>query len=217
MSDLMKKMAKVDEIGDLKKRICEVAKSAMDRGVENVNAAELGEVVDMIKDLAEAEEKCMKACYYESVVCAMKKAEEDGDTEWDSDRMGYDNWRYPSSGRFASKGHGSRMGYVDPMMMDRPEEFRMGYDGERSSTSSGNSSSSMSGRSGYGDEYYKYRMARKHYTETKSMTDKEEMDSHANMHMNEAISTMKDIWREADPNLRKQMKAQLAAMMNDMN
>lgn len=86
--------------------------------IEHINTEEMGEVIDMIKDLCEAEEKIYKACYYKSIVEAMEEEEkyeeelekavlkrmieEHGEVEG---RMGYDRWRN-AHGRFARKGHG---------------------------------------------------------------------------------------------------------------
>lgn len=41
--------------------------------ISSVNTEELGEVIDMIKDLAETKEKLYKASYYDSVVKAMSR------------------------------------------------------------------------------------------------------------------------------------------------
>lgn len=121
------------------------------KGAQNVDTKEMGEVVDMIKDMAEAEKCVWEKCYYKSVVEAMqdedaydksvlkemieKYGEKDG-------RAGYDRWRR-SSGRFAPKGQGhetsmavatGRAGY-DPKMPPYydgpygPWNDVMGYDG----------------------------------------------------------------------------------------
>lgn len=109
-------MEKYKDMKDLKHSLIDAAKMEMAKGIDNVNAEELGEVVDMIKDLAEA-------CYYCSIVDAME-----------SESYGYDRWRY-ASGRFAPKGRGTygytpermmpeSMGY-EPKMMDTPETRNM--------------------------------------------------------------------------------------------
>lgn len=45
-------------------------------GIDRVNVNELGELVDMVKDLAEAKEKCRKARYYEAVTQHMENGGE---------------------------------------------------------------------------------------------------------------------------------------------
>lgn len=109
-------------------KICEAKKQLMCWVQEEINCGKeymskdgvvesVGQLVDMVKDLAEAEEKIMKTKYYEMMVCAAMTTGED---MMDVGRMGYDNWRY-KSGKFAPKGSGSnvghgrglRMGFVD--------------------------------------------------------------------------------------------------------
>ena len=219
MQEVKKKMMKVDDIGDIKKRLIECVESHLGNGTEAIDTHELGEVIDMIKDLAEAEEKCMKACYYETIVKAMhEESEED-------ERMGYNPNRY-ASGRYAPKGHGSRMGYdgegrmghhdAREMMGDMWGEPMMGYTGSSMGSRSDAQSGSTS-RSGYGASYDRYQEARRHYTETKSPADKSEMDSYAGRHLGETIATMKEIWKDADPALRKQMKTDMTTLINEMN
>lgn len=97
-------MDKLKDINEVKHALIDAVKMQVSSGIDKVDAGELGEVIDMIKDLASAEKDCMEACYYEAVTEAM---DEDGEG-----RMGYDRWRY-ASGRFAPKGRGSRAyGYL---------------------------------------------------------------------------------------------------------
>lgn len=114
--------------------LTETALCELEKGVECVNTKEFGEVVDMIKDLAEAE-------YKARISKAMEKAEDEEEAEEkymmrmlkdeykdeyskyrdmygeDADKRFYDNYRYKTSGRFAPKGRGSympRRGYEEP-------------------------------------------------------------------------------------------------------
>lgn len=73
------------DLAEMKERLISCVKSELEKGVENVNAVELGEVVDMIKDLAQCEKYCWEAEYYRTVVEAMEDEEE---PEYES-RMGY--------------------------------------------------------------------------------------------------------------------------------
>lgn len=90
-------MEKLKELNELKHTLIDAVKAELAGGIQNVNTEEMGEVVDMIKDLASAEKDCMEAAFYETTTEAMTEGEE---------RMGYDRWRY-SSGRFAPKGRGT--------------------------------------------------------------------------------------------------------------
>lgn len=113
-------------------------------GNGNVNLCEAGQIVDMIKDLADAE-------YHSLISKEMKKAEEEEEEEEkymlkrfkeeygeeDGEKRYYDSWRY-ASGRFAPKGRGMyeprRSGrrhyeeppywHMNPDMQHDPEWYR---------------------------------------------------------------------------------------------
>lgn len=211
-----KLMEHTEEICELKEKLTEWLEEEFEKGKEHVDAKEAGEVVDMIKDLAEAEEKAWKAMYYELISVAMTEAGEDHKS-----RYGYDRWRY-ASGRFAptGRGHRTRMGFtpppehwpttVDPWMGDMYpdyDDYRMGYPGEMIRSQTGDKMTTSYGR---------YKNARKHYTETGSRKDKEEMDEHATHHLTETAETLRDIWKNADPDMKRKMKSELSALMNEM-
>ena len=44
----------VERMHDMIEKLSEVAKSEIDKGIENVDTCEMGQVVDMLKDLSEA-------------------------------------------------------------------------------------------------------------------------------------------------------------------
>lgn len=94
----------IDKICKMKDKLCEYAHQQMQQGLDRVDTREMGAVIDMIKDLAEAERSCMEADYYESVVEAMDGGE---------GRYGYDGGSRGRSGyRVESPdGEGGRMGY----------------------------------------------------------------------------------------------------------
>jgi len=166
----MKLDMELEPIKDMCKKLEEVVKHELGKGIENVDAKELGEVVDMIKDLYEAKEKIVKACYYKGVLEAMEEHDfEDEDEIEEEGRRGYRGQPRSQSGRFMSRGDGrrsnrgrsSRRGYDDMMMyddmdyeemermrdMDRPYG-RMGYSGGSSGGSSSGMSSGGSSSSG---------------------------------------------------------------------
>lgn len=210
-----------DKLDEMKKTLCCWVEGAISSGESNVNAAELSAAVDMIKDIACAQKDVWESCYYKTVVDAMKEGEEEGGLE--NHRMGYnpnrnslgqysrgyehprtDIMRWPEtmmgyspSGAGTRSQSGSRMGYEDVYARMMPPESE---DSER-----------------YGREFGRYRKSRRHYTETKSPEKKREMEEHAAHHMNEAIATFKEIWREADPELRQKMKTDLTKLMGEMN
>lgn len=73
-----------DEIKQTKEQVLQrMRKSIDERGVDRVDVAELGMLADVVKDLAEADEACWEALYYQSVTSAM-----DGQRGYDGG-MGY--------------------------------------------------------------------------------------------------------------------------------
>ena len=72
------------------------------------------------------------------------------------------------------------------------------------------------GNNRYGSAYKEYAQAKRFYTETHSEKDKEEMRVQADHHISDMIASVKDIWRDADPEHKKQMKADLSAFVNQL-
>lgn len=161
------------------KKVCEkvmdIVSTEFEKGAENVDTKEMGEAIDILKDLYEAKEKIVKACYYKYILAAMEKEEtEEEETkkimekmreEYDSEdedmeRRFYDNYRYKRTGRYAPKGRGTyvgRRGYTEPMYhmpLDvyhdyTPEELRdMDREQGKMYYSSGNAGSMSGGNSG---------------------------------------------------------------------
>ena len=124
-------MEKMKDLNEIKHKLIDWVKTETAKGFESPAEVEiLGEVVDMIKDLASAEESCMEAAYYENVTEAMENYEADGG----EGRMGYDRWRYssghPTDGRTMTRdgrttaNSGIRYGYTtnDRMGHQKPSE-----------------------------------------------------------------------------------------------
>lgn len=62
----------VDKIYELKNEfIKRIEHDLSERGVDRIDVKEMGELVDMVKDLAEAEDYCWQAEYYKSITKAM--------------------------------------------------------------------------------------------------------------------------------------------------
>lgn len=224
----------ISRIHAMKESLTEWAKAEIDKGAACVCTAEMGQVIDMIKDLAQAEKDCYEAKYYKEIHESMEDFKEKekceastGGMPWylkflSGDKAGYDNWRYPSSGRFASKGHGMRYGYMpewyDPMMHGPVEwdDGRMGYEGPNDWKTA--TSTTYNDRTGYGTTPYdRYKEAKRHYTESHSTQDKAAMDEHAKKHLETSIDSFRDIWQEADPEMKRKMKTNLASLVNEMN
>lgn len=208
----------IEEIASMEKQLVSCTKSELAKGVESVDTAEMAQAADMIKDLSKALKNHAEAKYYCAVTKAMEEYDED---EWDeSERMGYNSSRSSRTGRFTSRrgsrGGGTRnqsgsmkMGFTDTDYWMRPED--MMDDGDTMSRVREMEDPR------YGKAYNKFRIARKHYHDTKSMTDKEEMSESAKEHMTDTVMTIKEMWKEADPELRKDMKTHLDNLMKEMN
>ena len=160
----------IKRIHEMEEKLTEIALCEINKGIECVNTAEMGAVIDMIKDLACAEKEAREAKEMEKEDEDEKKEneyflkmlkEEYGEEE--GEKRFYDNYRYKSSWRFAPKGKGSympRRGYEEPPYYRMNPEMYKEHDPEwyrdmdRASgkmyytdggNSGGQSSSSMSG------------------------------------------------------------------------
>lgn len=93
--------------------LADCAKTQIKKGIESVDTDEMGKVVDMIKDLAEAE-------YYGKISKAMEEAEYGEDYDYsgayDTERRGYR--RRNSLGRFVSKKGYEEMEHMRDMDRD---------------------------------------------------------------------------------------------------
>ena len=166
-------------------KLSECAKCELDKGIENIDTKEMGEVAEIIKELSEAE-------YYAKISKAMDESEYGEDYDYmgaydEHERKGYRVQRRDSRGRYMS--NRGRRGYESRMMpemdwddmeyhrdMDRNTHNRMYYtDGNMSgSSSSGMSSGSMSSEGGSnsgsrGNSESRYDRARRGYEESKAM------------------------------------------------
>lgn len=124
-----------------------------------------------------------------------------------------------------------------------PEDYRMGYSnsGSRSGNSGGgrsggsgnyggsgnsNGQGNNSGSYGYsegnrggsrrGETYDRYRDNRRHYTDTKDLESKKKMDESMKEYMDDAMDSMKEMWKDADPQLKQSMKAELTKLVQQL-
>lgn len=211
------------KIKELELGIVEGACAALKEcGFSGMDAEELGEITDMLKDLSEAR-------YYDAIADAMH-VEDDPEA---ADRMGYDRWRYASSGRFAPTGRGERMGYpVDGRMMPEGREDwatgAMGYEqdtarGQQSRSDGRNGSNGYNGaRMGYSaarEPYMAaredYERSRRAYTANKTADNRKAMEQSADRHLDEIIETTKEMWAEVDQPMRQKMRDKLVDFVNE--
>lgn len=179
------------DICEMRKELIEWTKEAMSGSPNSVDTQELGEVIDMIKDIYQLEYYCAKTKYYESVTEAM---DEYGDT---------DHFKMGRSGMMRVLPEYDRR----DQRFD-PDEYdiygRMGYSGRVP-------------HSNMGRNWDRYLDARRHYNATKSDSDRMEMSTSAKMHIGETIATLRDMWHDADPDLREKMKKDFSALLQEMN
>lgn len=202
MHELMKKLEKSDRISET--LLCwseeEVAKGKC--GADCCDIEALGQVIDMVKDLAEANEKWVKAKYYETVTMAMEEYDEE-----ESERYGYDNWRY-ASGRFAPKGRGHRSGYTPDLMMYEDEKGVM-------HTGKFGYPMPMEYHPRYGKAYDEYRDAKRYYTQTGDESSKHQMDEKIEESLMDTMDAFAEMYEDASPEVRKRMVNNTKSMLKD--
>lgn len=207
---------KVFEICEMKDSLMQWAREHKD----NASIQQMGEVIDMIKDCAEAEKECWEAKYYQSIVEAMNEEKEA--MKYGGDRAGYDHWRY-SSGRFAPAGRGHYSAGYTPMVDDRGSmdmdwDFknpRMGYTSTSDNTDMRGSNGSRGGSHMSG--YHRYRTARMGYQSSGSEEDKHEMSEATKEQIMELSESVRDIWKDADPSTKKELKNHLMSLIGEMS
>lgn len=237
---------KVEEETKYITKMCEKIGDAinheLDKGIEQVNTEELGEAVDMLKDLYEAKEKLVKACYYKQIMEAMEEHDfEDEEEIMDEGRRGYRGQPRDSRGRYMSRGRGGRRGYEPDMMMydedweemERMRDMdrnigRMGYSGSGSSggsssggmsggssggSSSGNTGGQMSSRMQRDGREGRSGEARRGYMESKEMgKDKGEKMKELENYMKELSSDITEMIGDASPEEKTMMRTKLSTL-----
>ena len=193
------------------------------------------EIADIIKDISEAGEKCMKKKYYEMLICEMMQEDEDMD---EVGVMGYDHWSYARSGRYAPKGRGTysprvtgprRAGYIpDPDMRDVeripgqrihapfPYNVNMPPMGYPMDNKMDTEPIKMGKESRYGDAYDRYKDQKKHYTETRDEHSHHEMNEHIKESARDSLAAMKDMWSDASPEVKQTMRNGMETLLNEM-
>lgn len=213
--------AKVEKLRAMSKTLMNTMECELSKPVEAICTEESGEVIDMIKDLAEAEEKCWKACYYHKIVEAMD--EEKGLMKKICEMQALNVMPMHEMD--------GRMGYVSPNPdtpfdpwymrpwrnpyppMDPPYLDRMGYTGDPM-----RKEKMMDGERPPAGQTMRerYQAARRYFTTSGNPDDKAEMDREAKACLEESLSTMRDIWVDADPKLQEKMKKDLISLMREM-
>ena len=214
-------------------KLAETTKVELDKGIENIDTKEMGEVADIIKDLAEAE-------YYAKISKAMDEAEYGEDYDYmgaydEHERKGYRGQRRDSRGRYMS-----RRGYESPMMMHNDREYMRDIDridgkmyytsGESSmsgSTSGNSSMNSGSSNMGYSESGSNYgsRMQRdsregrsgqmrRGYMEAKEQgKDKQQKMKELEDYMKELSTDVTEMIGDASPEEKSLLKQKMQVLM----
>ncbi len=61
----------------------------------------------------------------------------------------------------------------------------------------------------YGTGYDSYKMAKKHYTETKNESDKTKMNEKINETVVDSVEVLREMWKDASPDTKQKMKQQI--------
>lgn len=231
----------IKNIHSMIEKLSEVAKCELDKGIENIDTKEMGEVAEIIKELSEAE-------YYAKISKAMDEAEYGEDYDYmgayDHERKGYRGQPRDSRGRYMSRrGYESRMmPEMDYDEMERMRDYdrgagKMYYSGSGSmggsQGQSGSSSSSMGGGQssgsmgsqggsrGYSES--RYDRAKRGYEETKSIHKDNSAES-KQMKMKELENYMKELSTDvtemimdASPEEKSILKSKMQVLMQKIN
>ena len=231
----------IKNIHSMIEKLSEVAKCELDKGVENIDTKEMGEVAEIIKELSEAE-------YYAKISKAMDEAEYGENYDYmgayDHERKGYRGQLRDSRGRYMSRrGYESRMmPEMDYDEMERMRDYdrgagKMYYSGSgsmggsqgqsgsgSSSIGGGQSSGSMGsqgGSRGYSES--RYDRAKRGYEETKSIH-KDNSAEGKQMKMKELENYMKELSTDvtemimdASPEEKSMLKSKMQVLMQKIN
>ena len=204
----------VKRIHEMIEKLTKCAEMEFEKGVENINAEEMGEVTDMIKDLAEAE-------YYAKISKAMDESEYGEDYDYmgaydEHSRKGYRGQPRDSKGRYMSR---RRMGYEAPMHI-MPD---MDYNAEEM-----RDMDRMDGRMYYTEPMHsthsesRYDKARRGYMESKEMHKDNSAESKQHKmkeleeYMKSLAEDLTEAIQDATPEERTMAKQKLSSLIQKM-
>lgn len=214
-------------IHDMLEDVSEAASTELSKGTEAINTHEFGEVIDMIKDLTEAEKNKMESCYYKTLIEAMEEHEygEDYDEYGPIERRGYRGQMRDSRGRYTSR---RNYPMQDERMMreDRYGDYmsgRMGYsNGAYGGGSRGMSSSPMTSMtsgsstgSRYGYSHDNYMRNRANYS-TSDPEDKQERMKMMEDYTKDLVSSFSEVLEGATPEEKTMLRTKLTKVVNTM-
>lgn len=212
----------IKRIHEMLECLTEMSKNQLDKGASSVNTDEMGKVVDMIKDLSEAE-------YYSRIAKSMEEYEEDEkeaekfrlhlfeEKYGESDgRRFYDHYRY-ANGRFAPKGSGTYRRNYSPYL-------NSGYMPEWDDMEQMRDIDRHNGRMYYTDSFAheknesRYDKARRMYTESKEVhkantqTDKEQKMKDLENYFKEISEDLTDVISDATAEEKAMLRTKLTGL-----
>ena len=204
---------------DMIEKLSECAKCEIDKGIENIVPCEMGQVTDMMKDLAEA-------MYFRTLMKAMEESSADETMEmferFGGGRRFYDNYRY-ANGRFAPKGRGTRRGYDEPPYFHMTPEMYRGMEHDRDiDRNYGRMYYTEPTESGMNMTESGYDKAKRHYTETKEMhkantaEDKEHKMKSLENYMKELSGDITELLTDMTAEERTMLKSKLSTLVSKM-
>lgn len=177
----------VERLNSIAESLSTMLFAELAKGCENLDAKECGEVMDMIKDCYEAENYINQACYYKNVSEAMEKADVPIEGRG---RYGYTDAaavsKLPVVPPIAGKP------YVDKYLED-PVRFR--------------SEMRM-------NPHDNYQESKRHYMATKSIEDKNLMETYGHRSADEAYANLKELWRDATPEMKSNILRDVEALLS---
>ena len=206
----------IKRIHEMVEKLTKCAEMELEKGIENIDAEEMGEVTDMIKDLCEAE-------YYAKISKAMDEAEYGEEYDYrgaydEHERKGYRGQMRDSKGRYMSR----RKGYMpmmydydwDNMQMDRDMDREHGkmYYTEPMTMRNDNQAHSES----------RYDRARRGYEESKAMhkgntaEDKQHKMKELENYMKELSADVTDMISDMSQEEKSLLKSKMQVLMQKM-
>ena len=198
-------------------KLTKCAEMELEKGIDKIDAEEMGEVTDMIKDLAEAE-------YYAKISKAMDEAEYGEDYDYrgaydEHERKGYRGQRRDSKGRYM------RRMYTEPMYYSRmmPEmdwddaEYRRDMDREHGKMYYTEPMTMRNDNQTHSES--RYDRARRGYEESKAMhkgntaEDKQQKMKELENYMKELSTDVTDMISDMSPEEKSLMKQKMQVLM----
>lgn len=175
-----------------------------------VNTKELGEVIDMLKDLAEVKKDKAEADYYCALVEAMEESEYGVDYDYNgrlgySRRMGYDQSMMPQN---------VNRGNEYPNAMYSNGNNMRGYRGQSgNSRSNGNYGGGNRGNSRYGYSHDSYMEAKEMYQGNDPESKRKRMES-LDDYLDDLTDSAKELVMDMTPEEKQNWKMKLSKIIN---